>query len=69
MTKSVIQCPECDYKIELIPVRKPQEEGVTTMTMNLTQATTITGPFYAATSKTYKCTNPKCWVTKVELSW
>jgi len=66
----LIKCPECGEKIKLIPIQEPLPESTSTMTLNLTQSVgTYGGPSYAPTSRTYKCSNPKCWVTKVELSW
>jgi len=65
-----LTCPECEEKIELIPIRESLPESTATMSFNLTQTVgTFIVPSYASTLRTYKCSNPKCWVTKVELSW
>lgn len=63
------KCPECKDKIELITIREHLPN--TTSTGSLAYAGTITFnvPEYPATSKTYKCSNPKCWVTKIHVSW
>jgi len=66
---SELMCPECGKKVEKLPIREPIQEGVTSMTMNLSTAATYIGPSYSPSLFTYKCSNPKCWVTKVELSW
>lgn len=64
-----IQCPECDQVMKLLPQREPLADphiGGTALTFT---ATTFTGQSYPPTSKTFKCSNDKCWVTKLELSW
>jgi len=63
------KCPECEEKIEILPIREPLKEEITAMTMNLTQRATFTEPSYSPSLKTYKCSNPKCWVTKITESW
>ena len=63
-----INCPECKKEMKLLPQREPLPESTTTMAMNMT-TTTFTGQSYSPTSKTFKCSNPECWVTKMELSW
>jgi len=66
------KCPECDYIIEELPTREPIPETMTGSAgaFTLTQtATTWTCYSYTSTSKTYKCSNPKCWVTKIKQDW
>ncbi len=64
------KCPECDMVIDLMPMQKPIPESTSTMAMTVNAATyDFGGPSYASTRITYKCANPKCWVTKIEESW
>jgi len=67
--KNTFCCPECGEKIGLIPIREPLPESSIGGTYLTQTASTFTGSTYSPTSKTYKCSNPKCWVTKVELNW
>ena len=64
-----INCPECKKEMKLLPEQQPLPEFTTTMSMNVTASFTLTGQSYSPTSKTFKCSNPECWVTKMELSW
>jgi len=67
------KCPECGYKIALLPIREPIPDsmvGATTFTGEVNQ--TINFPYqpqYGPTMKIYKCINEKCWVTKITESW
>lgn len=66
------KCPECKEKINILELQESLPESVTTMSLNLTQSATINypgQPSYAPTWRTYKCSNPKCWVTKIKESW
>ena len=61
------KCPECDGKIEILPIQEPSPQS--TSTMSLSSTITFNTETYPPTSRTYKCSNPKCWVTKIRLSW
>ncbi len=61
----MIVCPECKKEMKLLPQREPLE---TTTGSNLI-FNVSTGSPYSPTSKTFKCSNPECWVTKLDLSW
>jgi len=63
------KCPECDGEIDVLPIQSPEIESVTSTVQNLTFTGSTTGQSYAPTSKMYKCSNPKCWVTKIKESW
>jgi hypothetical protein len=58
-----------------MPVREPTGETGTFPMATITTGTDAgnfvfnTGPSYGPTSRTYKCSNPKCWVTKITESW
>lgn len=69
--KDLEKCPECDFKIVIMPVRDPlPPDTTTTMTVNTTMDIGYGfAPNYGPTSRTYKCINEKCWVTKIEVSW
>lgn len=63
------KCPECKEKIDILPQQEPNPPE-TNSTFTYSQDTTIDlGVSYPPTSKTYKCSNPKCWVTKITESW
>jgi len=65
------KCPQCDEPIALLPIREPIPEdtsGATTLTMTQTMNWPYQ-PQYTSTNLTYKCSNEKCWVTKIEESW
>jgi hypothetical protein len=64
-----MNCPECNKEILDIVVREPIQVTLTGADSITMSATTYTGPSYSPTSKTFKCSNPKCWVTKVKISW
>ena len=65
-----IKCPECKKEMKLLPQREPlPQTTVTTGTAVTETGTYWTVPSYAPTSKTFKCSNPECWVTKLDLSW
>lgn len=68
MTNYVI-CPECEKRADLMPIRKPLENDISTTLANITAASTMVGDSYSSTIKSFKCANPKCWVSKVELRW
>lgn len=63
-----MKCPECDINILEIPKRKPLPPS-TTNTITHTSTMMFDTVSYSSTSQDYKCSNPKCWVTKVNLSW
>jgi len=64
------KCPECKEKIDILQIQEPNPESTTNNTFAFTQTTTTIGfPTYPPTSKIYKCSNPKCWVTKITESW
>ncbi len=59
-----IKCLECKKEMKLLPQREPLETTTgTSLTYNITTQS------YPPTSKTFKCSNPECWVTKLDLSW
>jgi len=62
------KCPACKEMIETLLTREPNPSSTST-----TGAATITYDLgittYPPTSKMYKCSNPKCWVTKITESW
>lgn len=63
-------CPECGDTIAKMPIREPIPESTTAMMTNITSATTDIGwPHYESSMAIYKCSNPKCWVTKITESW
>ena len=71
-----MNCPECDVKVDEMPTRS-FEWGNTVgtfpmVTMDGTDTadvgSTLTAS-YPEPKKTYKCSNPKCWVTKITESW
>lgn len=64
-----IKCPECKKEMKLLPQRQPLPEPNTGGTSLTLTAATITYSSYSSTSKTFKCSNDECWVTKLELSW
>ena len=63
------KCPECNEKIDILKIQEPNPPSTTTGTFDFAQTCTIGLPSYPSTSKTYKCSNPKCWVTKITESW
>lgn len=65
------KCPECNEKIEILPIQKSNPDSNTTGTLNFSQniSNAVIFPTYPSTSRTYKCSNPKCWVTKISESW
>jgi len=63
------KCPECNEKIDILPQAVPITQS-TGSTWQYTLSTTIDyGVTYPSTTKTYKCSNPKCWVTKITERW
>lgn len=67
----MIVCPECKKEMKILPERDALPLSITSDT-SLTfasQTITLTGQSYSPTSKTFKCSNEKCWVTKLSLSW
>ena len=64
-----IKCVECKKEMKLLPQRQSLPE--TTAMTSTVYVDTYTGimPSFPPTSKTFKCSNPECWVTKMELSW
>lgn len=68
-------CQECNEKIELLPEQEPTPSTTSTgtsMTSSITTTETFTfytGIQFPPTTKIYKCSNPKCWVTKITESW
>lgn len=68
--KSTTECPECSSEILEIPTREPLPPSSSTgWPMTTTTAFTVGAPEYPPTSNAYKCANPKCWVTKIGISW
>ena len=67
MTENLIICPECKKEAR----EKPEiiTSTITTSTIQFPLTYSTTDIESSITSKTYKCSNPDCWVTKVELSW
>jgi len=63
-----MNCPECKKEAKLLPQREPLSDNITNATYTIT-GTTFTGPSYPPTSKTFKCCNDECWVTKIETNW
>ncbi len=65
-----IQCPECKKEMKILPQREPIETTTgSSVTPNNMFPITYTTQSYSPTSKTFKCSNPECWVTKLDLSW
>ena len=64
-----IKCPECKKEMKILVQREPLPEPTTGGTALTFAAQTFTIPSYSSTSKTFKCSNPECWVTKLELNW
>lgn len=65
-----MNCPECNTEILEIPKREPLPKTTLDTTANINYAgTAFIGESYSPTTKDYKCSNPKCWVTKINLSW
>lgn len=64
-----IKCPECKKEMKLLVQREPLQEPTVGTTNTNTWIASIGGPQYSPTSKTFKCSNPECWVTKLDLSW
>lgn len=64
-----MNCPECKKEAKLLPERKVSTETITNGTALTFPVTTFTGPSYPPTSKTFKCCNDECWVTKIEETW
>lgn len=62
------KCPECNEKIDILPTQEPNSPSTNTFSYNLT-ATIDWDISYPSTTKIYKCSNPKCWVTKITESW
>ena len=62
------KCPECDAKIYVL-LDQPSDAQTTTGTFTMSTTTTFSDVSYAPTSEQYKCSNPKCWVTKITESW
>lgn len=62
------KCPECKEKIDILQTLEPNPQSTSTFAYNLT-TTVDFGISYPSTTKTYKCSNPKCWVTKITESW
>ncbi len=63
------KCPECKVKIDVLPIQESEPQSTS---MGSTMSTTVTydlNATYPPSSKTYKCSNPKCWVTKITESW
>lgn len=63
------KCPQCNEKIDILPEAVPITQP-TGSTFQYNMPTTIDcSVTYSPTTKTYKCANPKCWVTKINESW
>lgn len=64
------KCPACDEKIDILPTQEPTLQSTTSTTGTVDFTSTFYFPTsYPSTTKTYKCSNPKCWVTKIRESW
>ncbi len=63
-----MNCPECKKEAKLLPCREQTADN-TGLPNFITTATTFTGASYPPTSKTFKCCNDACWVTKIEETW
>ena len=69
-----MNCPVCTKTVDFMPSNPiwdyPYPNGVTTtgdiLTMGTAMASTQPVP---ETKGTYKCVNPKCWVTKIRVEW
>jgi len=63
-----MNCPECKKEAKLLPEREqiPDVTGGASGTFTLG---TFIGVSYPPTSKTFKCCNDECWVTKIEETW
>ncbi len=59
------KCPECKEKIEVLSKQPTQQipSWVITSTFDMTSGE------HPNTGNIYKCSNPKCWVTKIHESW
>lgn len=65
------KCPECKEKIDILQIQEPNSLSIVTISSSTITAgwATSDGITYTPASKTYKCSNPKCWVTKIKESW
>jgi len=62
------KCPQCNEKVDVLFTQTANP--LSTSTMSLSGSTTVDhGLAYPPTNITYKCSNPKCWVTKINESW
>jgi len=64
-----IKCPECKKEMKILPKREPVDTTTGTDMHYTTFTATFTTTSYPSTFKTLKCSNPECWVTKLDLSW
>lgn len=62
------KCPECNEKIDILPTQEPESPSPTTTSLQFSTTFNM-DVTYSSTSITYKCSNPKCWVTKINESW
>jgi len=65
----MIVCPECKKEMKLLPEREGTPSTIPGEVSLTLSTTTFTGQSYTPTSTTFKCSNPECWVTKLNLSW
>jgi len=60
------KCPECNEKIDVLLTQEPNSSSAE---FTYSMSTTYYNETYSPTSKIYKCSNPKCWITKINESW
>lgn len=63
------KCPECGEKIDILPIQEMTFDTTGSQTITGTLTFSTTGQTYAPTNTIYKCSNPKCWVTKITENW
>jgi len=64
------KCPECKEDIDILLTQPPSPPSTQNMMTNGTFTVSTTAELdYPSTRKIYKCSNPKCWVTKVTELW
>ena len=66
-----MNCPECEQEVKVLPDKPIMgfTASATTVDFNATSGSLTVLNQPVPTSEVYKCSNEKCWVTRIEVDW
>ena len=66
-----MNCPACEKEVKVLVDKPDTEWNESIHTINGDGGANATIGFVSpvTTTETYKCSNEKCWVTRIEVDW